>query len=1107
MNYPKIYSLSTVGIIHHHNCDYLFHSLRTDFTGESGCGKSMISDILQLILAGPAAYESSTQSYGSRMPQNMVFQKSGSGQGYVFLNIALGKQQFVTIGCYIESGVGTVYNFIIHQSFDAREKLTPFKAPLLQKDFIIQNAIPSFDSLQIHMKEKGYFLKRFPIKQYHEILFKNEILPVDLSKSEKTLKTYAQILRSFSRGKVFSKKSKDLKDFLFGDEKERELRKEFDQDVKSVQDDIENHKTLKTEIEIITRKQTSLSELRTLYKDFKENEKRYLKAKIIYWAGKVEASEQNILQKQTDYNKHYTIVYFLQKQVCKEKKTHIKQQSENLKEARGKLNGLVGKKESLTMAVNVTNGRLFKCTRDKENLESLDRFLSTLQVKIDSLKITIEEEQLKTKNKKAVLEFEAALKDKNLVAVFEKGSWTENYTDARIDTITEINSLIEEISELQSMKLFTDVKNEESLAKWGIEYFKRPLSLEEESILIYFQKFPVKANCNLNRFLHSAIELFDNLDLKEKRPSGFWLNLDGVYEFIKYTSTPVLNTEANQQKLKELQQLSGSIEKQITNRSEQLKELQGLLAFFDNIPNIQHIVFLYSSKDQLKQYEPLLQEEISISQLEQLIALDSQRQVIASSLQVAQQKALDSAANLKNYETDTASLNNQIMAIEQYFEKEGIKDSSFAIQEIDVKINNLVHEFLLFKQQQSLTDTWIDEIKLSLTKISDIHMEINTNNASKEVLKIELVDSKTKRNEANTTWNQAKNTYKIQIGGELDDSFKGRQDTIDPEKTLYEPYQKAKAEYEAKFDLTASELEDKNLLAGSYQLSKLASALLPTVIQTSRVDVDNIDIKIAEKLTELNHRASTISERKIEILSKVFSKVYNTYSEYLETVNQIKNYFKRDNRRITGGNRVSLTSIKSKDFPEGWLSTFRKKIDDELSKTGLFAILSKELDIFDMMLKAFKESGGSAKVNADDLLNPKSYFDLEFDLRLENNVSNDGSTGQTYAATALLGIARLSHVEKTSQGKRPKGIRFMPVDEAEGLGSNYNLLYEIAKEENYQIISMSIEPVGDFREKEQYIYILNENPLSRSGEFNPPFAIFSEGEITEDIATNISSHE
>lgn len=133
MNYPKIYSLSTVGIIHHHNCDYLFHPLRTDFTGESGCGKSMVSDMLQLILAGPAAYESSTQAYGDRKPQNMVLQKNGTGQGYIFLNILLGQQKFVTIGCYIESGIGAVYNFIVHQSFDAREKLTPSKSPYYKK--------------------------------------------------------------------------------------------------------------------------------------------------------------------------------------------------------------------------------------------------------------------------------------------------------------------------------------------------------------------------------------------------------------------------------------------------------------------------------------------------------------------------------------------------------------------------------------------------------------------------------------------------------------------------------------------------------------------------------------------------------------------------------------------------------------------------------------------------------------------------------------------------------------------------------------------------------------------------------------------------------------
>ena len=46
-NYPKIFSLSTVGIRQHNNCDYLLHPIRTDFTGDNGLGKSVIADLMQ----------------------------------------------------------------------------------------------------------------------------------------------------------------------------------------------------------------------------------------------------------------------------------------------------------------------------------------------------------------------------------------------------------------------------------------------------------------------------------------------------------------------------------------------------------------------------------------------------------------------------------------------------------------------------------------------------------------------------------------------------------------------------------------------------------------------------------------------------------------------------------------------------------------------------------------------------------------------------------------------------------------------------------------------------------------------------------------------------
>nr|WP_321230241.1 hypothetical protein [uncultured Psychroserpens sp.] len=78
-------------------------------------------------------------------------------------------------------------------------------------------------------------------------------------------------------------------------------------------------------------------------------------------------------------------------------------------------------------------------------------------------------------------------------------------------------------------------------------------------------------------------------------------------------------------------------------------------------------------------------------------------------------------------------------------------------------------------------------------------------------------------------------------------------------------------------------------------------------------------------------------------------------------------------------------------------------------------------------------------------MNPKSYFDLVFELKLENEEVNSGSNGQTYAENALLCLARLSLIEQ----KDKEGLKIMPIDEAEGLGSNYDMLHELAKKEEY----------------------------------------------------------
>jgi DNA repair protein SbcC/Rad50 len=143
------------------------------------------------------------------------------------------------------------------------------------------------------------------------------------------------------------------------------------------------------------------------------------------------------------------------------------------------------------------------------------------------------------------------------------------------------------------------------------------------------------------------------------------------------------------------------------------------------------------------------------------------------------------------------------------------------------------------------------------------------------------------------------------------------------------------------------------------------------------------------------------------------------------------------------------------------------------------------------LIIAYQQCGGKSKrPDAKELLNPKRYFDISFNMQADDGELNVGSAGQTYAAVALLCIARLSLINQTENGKQKKGLRFMPIDEAEGIGSNFDLLEYIAKSNDYQIISMSIRPLDDFREGEQYLYILNGS-LGKNERINT-FAIFSE---------------
>ena len=122
MSYPRIYSLSTVGILRHYNQDYLIHETRTDFTGSNGIGKSMIADLLQIVfIPDSKLIKFGTEGINDqRCLSNLPHEAS---EAYIFLNIELNPDRFITLGtCISQNKRKPPVSFLVLNDADPYKK-------------------------------------------------------------------------------------------------------------------------------------------------------------------------------------------------------------------------------------------------------------------------------------------------------------------------------------------------------------------------------------------------------------------------------------------------------------------------------------------------------------------------------------------------------------------------------------------------------------------------------------------------------------------------------------------------------------------------------------------------------------------------------------------------------------------------------------------------------------------------------------------------------------------------------------------------------------------------------------------------------------------------
>ena len=107
-------------------------------------------------------------------------------------------------------------------------------------------------------------------------------MPLDLAANEKTLKDYANVIRSFSRGKTIdTSNSNNLKQFIFGTEKIKGNRKKYEDALKDFTDTIFSYNQNLNTIKILTDKEKALSTLYGHLKNRQITEQEYRQEEIL----------------------------------------------------------------------------------------------------------------------------------------------------------------------------------------------------------------------------------------------------------------------------------------------------------------------------------------------------------------------------------------------------------------------------------------------------------------------------------------------------------------------------------------------------------------------------------------------------------------------------------------------------------------------------------------------------------------------------------------------------------------------------------------------------------------------------------------------------------
>lgn len=1052
MSYPRIYSLSAVGILKHYIHDYLFHPTRTDFVGANGVGKSIIADLLQMIFV----YDKELIKFGTdgvkkeeRQINTLPYKTKCA---YCFLNIEVNAGKFITIGIQINSQKGKrIIPFVITKQADLSLKINElalekeeliFAKDLLKEKEAGEKEIVDIQDLATFLYEKynlrlNFFSNNDAVSTYYKFLYDKNILPLNLNQ-DKNLKAFAKVIQSFSKAKTLNlsgnQASRNLKEFLF-EESDEDILANFQKEQFELEKILREYESLNKDIQNLSNKQKRLTNLRELEESYKVKFRSFKEAEL--------------------QNAYIELKQLEQRE--SEGKALISSQQIELEKLKTAIENLPAEEKTVKQAYEEAeaNFNMFNRYQDLSNsIGKLGEDINELKMFIlpevdDNWGNQIQRIDILSRNNEDIKKEITFAKP-----YLEKYKTLENIVQTRkeqSEILDELKSSLKNDKATKEKLLELLQENDENgLLHW---YIKNLPSLDNEQLqtVLYYATKPISEISNPNNSSQyiNPDELINNFKTIPSK-EGFWLKLGVLNQFIQFNpDATLLGDKANLEQ--SVQQLIQKLNTEVSFINTKLEALENIVdgkpydeSIFDYFFDVSIAVF--SNIEKLKNAVAcILQIDEKTSQLqsqkkreeEELLEIKNQFKVEYDELEVVKKELL----RVRKEWSDKKDL---------FYEQKGAKQSKFQSLESKIKSDKQDLQIIignLTKKQTEFTtlnDAYYQHFQENITDFPS---------TPKNTEKLEQAN--------NGLWEEYKTVF---IG--ISNSFEETSDEKNPAVQLT--------------------IKDQD-----FSFRVLEEALLGNKIKSTD------DITTA--LDEANQTRTTIANGIRDNMIKIFSKTTERYEKYDDQVKRINAFFV--DRKISNKFYFKLEFDGNKEIKIDYI----KQIAYEVRNTATKGELQFGQSIVDFIEDFFrKQAKIKNKVPIDKLLNPKTYFELSAKLTDQFGTEVPGSTGETYSAIALLGIARLSAVQK----EKRNGLRFIILEELGSLdNTNFNTFPAIAEEFQYQIITMAPHTFNIGLSDEWYAHHLIKGKADDNINYCPSASYFKTKDSNEDLNIYINRIE